>query len=351
MSVAISPDGRTLAIDLQGSIWTMPAVGRRDDAHHRRLRRRAPADVVARRTSGSRSSRIATAATTSGRSTPDGTEPAEADLGAVRRSRADLVARRHAPRLLVGSRQPARQRLQHLDPRHCAAARSRSSPRSPSKTSCRRGRLTTREIAFASTRENGQPVVGGQRGAIRRRAQGPHRHRRRGRRAVVGTGRPARVPRRRRAARAASKSTASRSPAARTCSRSAPRGRRPPTSSTCPTARSASAGARRLPRRRVEFTATLQVTRPQYTGACATSRPPRRARRSGSCARSISPDGTQIAFAAVGDIYVMPVGGASRSTSPTTPRSTPIRRGRRTARSSCTRPTRTASSCSSGSAT
>ena len=27
MSVAASPDGRTLAIDLQGSIWTVPAAG------------------------------------------------------------------------------------------------------------------------------------------------------------------------------------------------------------------------------------------------------------------------------------------------------------------------------------
>src|SRR5450631_692113 len=27
MSVAVSPDGQTLAIDMQGSIWTLPAIG------------------------------------------------------------------------------------------------------------------------------------------------------------------------------------------------------------------------------------------------------------------------------------------------------------------------------------
>src|ERR1700721_1296860 len=27
MSVAVSPDGQTLAIDMQGSIWTLPATG------------------------------------------------------------------------------------------------------------------------------------------------------------------------------------------------------------------------------------------------------------------------------------------------------------------------------------
>ena len=66
-----------------------------------------------------------------------------------------------------------------------------------------------REIAFASTRENGQSVwaviV-----ADRRRAQAGHGQRRARRRAVVGTGRPDRLSRHRAAARAATRSTASR---------------------------------------------------------------------------------------------------------------------------------------------
>ncbi len=66
-----------------------------------------------------------------------------------------------------------------------------------------------------------------------------------------------------------------------------------------------------LPMQTVEFTATLQVTRPQYTRRARdfTSTLPRQAL--GIVRPSISPDGTQIAFAAVGDIYVMPVGGAA----------------------------------------
>jgi Tol biopolymer transport system component len=59
----------------------------------------------------------------------------------------------------------------------------------------------------------------------------------------------------------------------------------------------------------VDFNATLQVTRPQYTRRVRdfTSTTPRQAL--GIVRPVISPDGTQIAFAAVGDIYVMPVGG------------------------------------------
>jgi Tol biopolymer transport system component len=60
----------------------------------------------------------------------------------------------------------------------------------------------------------------------------------------------------------------------------------------------------------VDFSATLQVTRAQYTHRKRdfTSTTPRQTL--GIVRPVISPDGEQVAFAAVGDIYVMPVGGA-----------------------------------------
>ncbi|MSO50709.1 MAG: amidohydrolase [Acidobacteria bacterium] len=66
-----------------------------------------------------------------------------------------------------------------------------------------------------------------------------------------------------------------------------------------------------LPMQTLDFTATMQVTRPQYTRRVRdfTSTTPRRVL--GIVRPVISPDGTQIAFAAVGDIYVMPIGGAA----------------------------------------
>jgi Tol biopolymer transport system component len=66
-----------------------------------------------------------------------------------------------------------------------------------------------------------------------------------------------------------------------------------------------------LPLQTIDFTATLQVTRPQYTRRVRdfTSTAPRKAL--GIVRPVISPDGTQVAFAAVGDIYVMPIGGAA----------------------------------------
>ncbi len=60
----------------------------------------------------------------------------------------------------------------------------------------------------------------------------------------------------------------------------------------------------------VAFTATLQVTHPEYVHFKRdfTSTAPRAAK--GIVRPVISPDATKIAFAALGDIYVMPVGGA-----------------------------------------
>ena len=69
MAVAVSPDGRMLAVDLQGSIWTLPAAGgaatRITDIFND-----ARQPTFSPTASGSRSSPTATAATTSGRSRP-----------------------------------------------------------------------------------------------------------------------------------------------------------------------------------------------------------------------------------------------------------------------------------------
>ena len=158
MSVAVSPDGRTLAIDLQGSIWTVPAAGgaatRITDLFNDARQPDWSPDgksiaFFAYRDGGYDLWAIA----------PDGSQSAQAHLGRVRRSRAGLVARRHARRVLVGPRQSAGQRLQHLDARHRATA----SFRQMTKDAVRRlhadaGRPTTREIAFASARDDGQSV-------------------------------------------------------------------------------------------------------------------------------------------------------------------------------------------------
>lgn len=66
-----------------------------------------------------------------------------------------------------------------------------------------------------------------------------------------------------------------------------------------------------LPSQTIDFTATLQVTVPQYQRRVRDfmSTAPRKAL--GIVRPVLSPDGTQIAFAAVGDIYVMPIGGAA----------------------------------------
>ena len=64
-----------------------------------------------------------------------------------------------------------------------------------------------------------------------------------------------------------------------------------------------------LPMQTVDFTATMPVIHPEYTHRVRdfTSTTPRK--MLGIVRPVISPDGTQIAFAAVGDIYVMPASG------------------------------------------
>jgi Tol biopolymer transport system component len=66
-----------------------------------------------------------------------------------------------------------------------------------------------------------------------------------------------------------------------------------------------------LPMQTVDFTATMQVIHPEYTRRVRdfTSTTPRKTL--GIVRPVISPDGTRIAFAAVGDIYLMPIGGAA----------------------------------------
>ena len=89
------------------------------------------------------------------------------------------------------------------------------------------------------------------------------------------------------------------------------RGRRTPNTSTSRTARSAAARVAGLPMQTVDFTATMPVIHPEYTHRVRdfTSTTPRKTL--GIVRPVISPDGTQIAFAAVGDIYVMPASGGA----------------------------------------
>ena len=228
MSVGVSPDGRTLAVDLQGSIWTLPAAGgaatRITDIFNDARQPAWSPDgkwiaFFAYRDGGYDIWAIA----------PDGTNQHKLTWGAVRRSRAGLVARRHARRLLVRSRQPARQRLQHLDAR-------RPQRRAPQLTKDALRRLHAVVVAGrqgdclrVGARRTGSrsgrstSADGAERKVVDRRAAASTRRRGAAADKSSTTSRPAAaaapaaVPRRR-----ATTSTASRSPATKTCSRSAP---------------------------------------------------------------------------------------------------------------------------------
>ena len=200
MSVAVSPDGRTLAIDLQGSIWTLPSAGgaatRITDLFNDARQPTWSPDG-----NGSRSSRIATAGTTSGRSRP--TAPSStssrgdrstiasrsgrttarasrsrptaaiplgsdyniwvmdvatgaftpADDGSGRRLHADLVARRQGDRV----RLDARQRAVGVGRERRDGSRAQGDDRRPAASTRRRGvravrsSITTRRRARAAS--------------------------------------------------------------------------------------------------------------------------------------------------------------------------------------------------------
>ena len=112
MAIALSPDRQTIAIDLQGGLWTLPIKGGAARAHHRRVLRRAAAGVVAgrqdHRVPGLPRRHVAHLDRRGRRHESDG-----GHLGSVRRSRAALVAGRRAHRVLVRSQR----QLRHLDAR------------------------------------------------------------------------------------------------------------------------------------------------------------------------------------------------------------------------------------------
>jgi hypothetical protein len=107
MAVAVSPDGSTLAMDLQGSIWTLPAAGGT-------AKRIAPARLVARR-QVDRFLRLSRWRLRYLGGCTRRHESTQAHVGALRRPRAGLFARRHAARFRIRPRQSIGQQLQHLD--------------------------------------------------------------------------------------------------------------------------------------------------------------------------------------------------------------------------------------------
>ena len=116
MAAALSPDGRTVAIDLLGALWTYDAAGgpaRRmlDDGYDARLPAWSP---DGRRLAFQAYHRDTWHLWTVERRRQ---RPAAGHLRAVRRPRAALVARRHAAGVLVRSQRPLRHLDRHRSPR------------------------------------------------------------------------------------------------------------------------------------------------------------------------------------------------------------------------------------------
>ena len=245
MSVAVSPDGRTLAVDLQGSIWTIPAAGgaakRITDLYNDARQPNWAPDgksiaFFAYRDGGYDLWSIA----------PDGTNQRKLTWGAFddREPSWSHDGTRVAFSSDRGNPLGSDYNIWTLDIR---SGEFRQLTKAPSDDYMPSWSPDDTEIAFASARDEGQSVwaVSVADGTERKvsTAKGSRR------RAVVGAWRPASSITSPRRARAASKSMAQPRPAARTCSRSARRGRRRPITGTCRTAGFAAA-APAPPRRR-----------------------------------------------------------------------------------------------------
>src|SRR5262245_50735754 len=304
MSVAVSPDGRTLAVDLQGSIWTLPAAGGA-------MQRITDVFGDARQPVWSPDGKWITyfAYRDGGydiwASSPDGKEQKKLTWGPF--DDREPIWSHDGTRVAFssdrGNRLGSDYNIWVLDTR---SGELRQLTKEPSEDFMPTWSPDDREIAFASTRDNGQSVW------VVNVADGSQR------KAVTATGRvdaPSWSPGNQLVyhVTAGNESrfeangqtlTGGENVFAFRASWASPTdffyvsdGKIRKRTLSGPNAQT------------VEFNATLQVTRPQYTRRVRdfTSTTPRQAL--GIVRPVISPDGTQIAFAAVGDIYVMPVGG------------------------------------------
>ena len=310
MSVAISPDGRTIATDMQGSIWTMPAAGGEmkrvtdvfNDARQPMWSpdggtitffayRDGGYDLWSINADGSNQKKLTWGAF-------DDREPIWSHDG----TRVAFSSDR-------GNSLGSDYNIWIFDTRN---GEFRQVTKGPSEDFMPTWSVDDNEIVYA--------IVPGQlripvehAPAQRRRAESAIGQGRAPRCAIVGPRRPVGLSRHRRRADPPGDRGQTASPATRTCSRSAPSW----ASSTeflyvsdGKIRRRSTAG---LPMQTIEFTATMPVTpaASQYTRRARdfTSTTPRKTL--GIVRPVISPDGSQIAFAAVGDIYVMPTNGGA----------------------------------------